>query len=203
MWEVGGRSEAQINKRLAEDQEVPSQELPLHNTNHFDQTKSIRVLLEPDYSIILFVNVLIRPQPGFAPAVNRLRVKGDVVRELEGNEQQSVYRHIASSQEVPISGEVEIPYVPELPWKQGTAACQVPFSVVYNSVPIVPDRTQIPSIVVTNEPSDMFQYITLKNDIYDTLTLMVNWVNLYNIGPEIGEVRFFVQDSGKIGRAHV
>ncbi|OAO13343.1 hypothetical protein AV274_5018 [Blastocystis sp. ATCC 50177/Nand II] len=27
-----------INKRLAEDQEVPSQELPLHNTNHFDQT---------------------------------------------------------------------------------------------------------------------------------------------------------------------
>ena len=196
MWEVGGRSEAQINKRLAEDQEVPSQELPLHNTNHFDQTKSIRVLLEPDYSIILFVNVLIRPQPGFAPAVNRLRVKGDVVRELEGNEQQSVYRHIASSQEVPISGEVEIPYVPELPWKQGTAACQVPFSVVYNSVPIVPDRTQIPSIVVTNEPSDMFQYITLKNEIYDTLTLMVNWVNLYNIGPEIGEVRFFVQDSG-------
>lgn len=174
---------------------MPSQDLTLHNTNHFDQTKSIRVLLEPDFSIILFVNVLIRPQPGFAPAVNRLRVKGNVVRKLEGNDEKTVYRHVASPQEVPIRGEVEIPYVPDLPWKQGTGTCQAPFSVVYNNVPIVPSMSQIPSIVVTNEPSDMFQYITLKNDIYDTLTLMVNWVNLYNIGPEIGEVRFFVQDS--------
>lgn len=67
--------------------------------------------------------------------------------------------------------------------------------MTYNGVQISPTLSQIPSVVITNEPMDSYQCITLKNEIYDNLSLSVNWVNLYNIGPEIGEVRFFIQES--------
>lgn len=106
-----------------------------------------------------------------------------------------MYRHLTSSQEVPITGIVEIPYVPEQSWKPGNTSPRIPFSMTYNGVQISPTLSQIPSVVITNEPTDSYQCITLKNEIYDNLSLSVNWVNLYNIGPEIGEVRFFIQES--------
>ena len=106
-----------------------------------------------------------------------------------------MYRHLTSSQEVPITGIVEIPYVPEQSWKPGNTSPRILFSMTYNGVQISPTLSQIPSVVITNEPTDSYQCITLKNEIYDNLSLSVNWVNLYNIGPEIGEVRFFIQES--------
>lgn len=79
-------SDRQINKRLNEDKEVPNEDLPLHTAAHFEETKSIRVLLEPDFSMVLFVNTLVRPLPGFAPAVNRFEMKGSIVGAVGASE---------------------------------------------------------------------------------------------------------------------
>lgn len=69
-------------KRLNEDSQINFPELEM-NFERFDETPSVQILLEPDYSSVLFVNVKIKPIAGFAPAVPQLFVSGSVVCRFE------------------------------------------------------------------------------------------------------------------------
>ena len=68
-----------INKRLNEDKGLNSDDSFLNTSVLFEEVRSLRVLLEPDYSIVLFVNVIIRVKPGFIPAVPAFHLEGTVV----------------------------------------------------------------------------------------------------------------------------
>ena len=49
------------------------------NLERFEESPSVQILLEPDYSSVLFVNVKVKPMTGFAPAVPQLYLSGSVV----------------------------------------------------------------------------------------------------------------------------
>ena len=67
-----------VIKRLNEDTQINSFETEM-NLERFEETPSVQILLEPDYSSVLFVNVKITPVSGFAPAVSQLFLSGSVV----------------------------------------------------------------------------------------------------------------------------
>ena len=66
-------------KRLNEDKGLNSDDSFINTTALFEEVRSLRVLLEPDYSIVLFVNILIRVRPGFIPAVPSFLLEGSIV----------------------------------------------------------------------------------------------------------------------------
>lgn len=67
-----------VIKRLNEDTQINPFENEV-NLERFEETHSVQILLEPDYSSVLFVNMKITPISGFAPAVSQLFLTGTVV----------------------------------------------------------------------------------------------------------------------------
>ena len=71
--------DVQIIKRLNEDKGLTTADTPSIVSSRFEEVRSLRVLLEPDYSIGLRLHVLVRAKAGFIPAVKEFTISGLVV----------------------------------------------------------------------------------------------------------------------------
>lgn len=79
MWVLGEGVE-EIVKRLNEDKGIAS-DARRSSSSLFEETRELRVLLEPDYSIALILTVLVRNRGGVLPAVESVQLRGSIVGE--------------------------------------------------------------------------------------------------------------------------
>ena len=49
------------------------------NLDRFEETPSVQILLEPDNSSVLFVNIKVKPITGFGPVISEFLINGSVV----------------------------------------------------------------------------------------------------------------------------
>ena len=76
MWVLGEAFE-EIVKRLNEDKGIAS-DARRSTSSVFEETRELRVLLEPDYSIVLVLTVLVRNRGGVLPAVESMQLRGSI-----------------------------------------------------------------------------------------------------------------------------
>ena len=98
-----------------------------------------------------------------------------------------------SSQIVPFLGNVMIPDMPlqYAPLQKGLNFC--PFSIHLRNWDSSQTST-IGTLELNNELNGSMTDFTVQNQISEPLALNIIWDNVYNIGPEFGEIRFLVRN---------